>query len=82
MEPGQPRGRRGTHDRPYTALNLRLGLAIFGMVATAFFAWLSAWAGLRVLMWIFIVFAVIALIDLVVILWRKSKRRGGHSLFE
>ena len=83
----QPPGRRGTVDQPYSALNLRLVLAGFGfVVSTAAAVWLLH-VGLRVPGWLLAGWAVIALIDLVVVqLRRRARHRGGgggdHSLFE
>jgi hypothetical protein len=86
IEP-QPPGRRGTVGQPYSALNLRLGLAVFGfvfcvLVATA----VLIWTPLDVLAWILIALAVTAAIDAVVVQRRRlaRKRSGdtGHSLFE
>lgn len=83
----QPPGRRGTFDRPYSALNLRLILATFGFVVCAVLAvvlWQRGWA---VPAWLLAGWAVVALVDLVVIQMRRRARRreeGGrdHSLFE
>jgi hypothetical protein len=83
----QPRGRRGTVGQPYSALNLRLALAVFGLVfcglaATA----LLLWTPLDVLAWILIALAVTAAVDAVVVqLRRRARARAGdtgHSLFE
>jgi hypothetical protein len=82
----QPKGARGTVGHPYSALNLRLVFAIFGLLTCTALAvflalfrnWVAA-AGLGVL-------AVIALGDVVVIsLRRRARRRSDperHSLFE
>jgi len=82
----QPRGRRGTVGRPYSALNLRLVLALFGLVSCAVFAVLLFRAGLVVWAWLFVGFAAVAAVDIVVIqLRRRARRRAddtGHSLFE
>ena len=82
----QPPGRRGTVERPYSALNLRLALAVFGLVTSAFFAVLAFRAGAAVIGWIAAVLAVIAAVDIVVIALRRRARRrvqgDGHSLFE
>lgn len=83
----QPRHARGTPDRPYSALNLRLSLAILGcvlMVAIAVVAWR---ADLRAVAIVAIVFAVIAVVDLVIVQLRRSARArtegdGEHTLFE
>ena len=82
----QPPGRRGTVDRPYSPLNLRLALAVFGLVTSAFFAVLAFVMGAAVIGWIAAALAVIAAVDIVVILLRRRARRrvqgDGHSLFE
>jgi membrane protein YdbS with pleckstrin-like domain len=82
----QPPRHKGTIDQPYSALNLRLALAIFGLVVSLVLAVLLliffnvvAAAGMFVL-------AVIAVVDIVVIqLRRRARRRAGdtgHSIFE
>ena len=72
--------------RPYSALNLRLVLATFGLISSALFAVLLLRAGVPLFGWIFIVLAVVAAIDLVVIQRRRRARAradgNGHSLFE
>jgi len=82
----QPKGARGTVGHPYSALNLRLFFAIFGLLTCTALAvllalfrnWVAA-AGLAVL-------ALIAVGDIVVIsLRRRARRRSDperHSLFE
>jgi membrane protein implicated in regulation of membrane protease activity len=82
----QPKGARGTVGHPYSALNLRLVLAAFGFVVctvAAVFLWL---AGLRPWAVVLGVFAVVAVVDLVVIQVRRRRRRRvdprDHSLFE
>lgn len=83
----QPPGREGTIKAPYSALNLRLGLALFGLVFCALAATgLLLWTPLDLLAWILIAFAVAAAIDAAVVQARRRarKREGetGHSLFE
>jgi hypothetical protein len=82
----QPPDRRGTVGHPYTALNLRLVLAIFGLVASAVLGLLVFRAGLPVLGWALVGLAVVAVVDLVVIALRlRARRRAGEdtsSLFE
>jgi hypothetical protein len=83
----QPPGRRGTVDEPYSALNLRLVLAVFGLVVCTL---LSIWlfrAGLPVPGWLLAAWAAVAVVDIVVVQLRRRARRraeGGdtHSLFE
>jgi hypothetical protein len=87
MTNGQPRDRRGTVGHPYSALNLRLALALFGLVASVVFAVLVGRAGYGVIAIILSLVAVTALIDVVVIQRRRRARRrddpdAGHSLFE
>jgi hypothetical protein len=82
----QPRGRRGTVGHAYSALNLRLALATFGLVTSVVLAVLLLRADATVFGWLFIVLAVIAAVDLVVVqLRRRARHRAegdGHSLFE
>ncbi len=82
----QPPGRRGTVGHPYSALNLRLVLAAFGLVLSTVFAVLLLRADTPVFGWVFIVLAVIAAVDLAVIQRRRwARRRAGDSsssLFE
>jgi uncharacterized membrane protein len=82
----QPPGRRGTVGLPYSALNLRLLLAMFGLVTSVVFAVLMFRMGLEVFGWILVGLAVIGAIDVVVVqLRRRARRKLGdtdHSLFE
>ena len=82
----QPKGARGTAGHPYSALNLRLVLAGFGLVSCAVLAGVLLWKGVLPAAVIAGVFAVAALVDLVVIQLRRRQRRrvdpGRHSLFE
>jgi hypothetical protein len=82
----QPPGRSGTHGQPYSALNLRLGLALFGVVFCAVVGGLMLRSGLTVPGWLLIGLGVIAAIDAVVVqLRRRARRRAGergHSIFE
>ena len=83
----QPPGRRGTVGEPYSALNLRLILATFGFFICAGLA-LLLWRWDRTVpAWILAAWAVVALIDVVVVQLRRRARaraEGGrkHSLFE
>ena len=87
MTRSQPRRARGTVGHAYSALNLRLVLALFGLVTMTVFAVLAfrahvAWLGVLCAL-----FAVVALVDLVVIQRRRAARRreepgAEHSLFE
>jgi hypothetical protein len=80
----QPPGRRGTVDKPYSALNLRLVLATFGLITSTIFAVVLLRTGIDVLGWILVVLAVVAAIDVVVIQLRRRARGRAHgdSLFE
>lgn len=78
---------RGTVGHAYSALNLRLLLASFGLVSCAVLAVLAARVGQPVLAVILVTLAVVAAVDLVVIQRRRVARRREepnvrHSLFE
>ena len=71
----QPRGARGTVERPYTALRLRLVLAVFGLVASlagAIVVWHIGYTAIAIALW---VVAATALVDIAVILTRLRKGR-------
>ncbi|GAB3445660.1 hypothetical protein GCM10027570_16050 [Streptomonospora sediminis] len=74
---------RGTHDRPYSALNLRLVLASLGIVislALGAVAWAADLPVAAAILW---VLAAVGAVDLVVVLRRRRQRGPGHrSLFE
>ncbi|MFC4072681.1 hypothetical protein [Actinoplanes subglobosus] len=83
----QPRGRRGTVEEPYSPLNLRLVLALVGMVVCAILATLLLRAGWTVPGWLLAAWSAVAAVDAVVIQLRRRARartEGGrkHSLFE
>jgi Family of unknown function (DUF6343) len=84
----QPRGARGTVGHAYSALNLRLILALFGLVTSAIFGVLVWRTGHPVPAVILFVLAAVAAIDLVVIQRRRMARRREEppgtrrSLFE
>jgi hypothetical protein len=82
----QPPGRRGTVDQPYSALNLRLVLAAFGFLVCTVLSVLLFRAGWTVPAWLLAAWALIAVIDLVVVQFRRRARKGAeggdHSLFE
>jgi hypothetical protein len=92
--PGQPRRRqRWSTDQPgreartaLSALNLRLVLASFGLVACTLLAWWAVVLGNPVLAGILAFLALVATVDLAVVSWRRRERRRhgdtGHSLFE
>jgi FtsH-binding integral membrane protein len=78
---------RGTVGHAYSALNLRLLLASFGLVSCAVLAVVSARVGLPALAVVLAVLAVVAAVDLIVIQRRRMARRRAepdvrHSLFE
>jgi membrane protein YdbS with pleckstrin-like domain len=84
----QPRGREGTSDRPYSALNLRLILAFFGLAAAVVAAIFFWQAGLPA--WTIVAAGAIALVTIVNLLfvlarWRARRRQEPgrtHSIFE
>lgn len=84
----QPRGARGTVGHAYSALNLRLVLAMFGLVVCAVLGVLAGRAGYPVPAVILGILAAVAAADLVVIQRRRTARRREeppgtrHSLFE
>ena len=83
----QPPDRRGTVERPYSALNLRLLLAAFGFVVCTLLAILLFRAAWTVAGWLLLAWAAVAVVDLVVVQLRRRARRraedrGTHSLFE
>ena len=83
----QRRGARGTVGHPYSELNLRLALAVFGLVVCAVLAVLMWRADLVVGALILAALAVTAAVDIVVVQRRRRARRReepgrGHSLFE
>ena len=83
----QPPGRRGTVGSPYSALNLRLILAVFGFIVSAVLAvvlWRSGWIWPA---WFLAAWALVAVVDIVVVQLRRRARRRAehgrhHSLFE
>ena len=84
----QPRGAKGTVGHAYSALNLRLALATFGLVTCTVFGVLAFWADLVVAGVVLCVLAAVAVVDLVIIQRRRAARRREeppgtkHSLFE
>jgi hypothetical protein len=82
----QPRGARGTVGHPYSALNLRLLLGCFTLVAWTVLGILMLWAGHPVIAAVLGVFALVSVVDIVVVQTRRRRRRradpSGHSLFE
>ncbi|MEU4675395.1 DUF6343 family protein [Micromonospora sp. NPDC023737] len=87
MTRSQPRRARGTVGHAYSALNLRLALAGFGLVIMAIFAVLAFLANIVWLGVVCALLAVVAVVDLVIIQRRRAARRreepgAKHSLFE
>ena len=82
----QPPGHKGTADEPYSPLNLRLALALFGLVACPIAAIVLRRLDFIFVSWMLVLFAFFAAVDLVVIqLRRRARRRSDprrHSLFE
>jgi Family of unknown function (DUF6343) len=74
---GQPRGARGTFERPYSALRLRLALAILGVIICAGGGVLLWRLGFEPLAFALFVVGVMAIIDLVVIIIRLSHGGGN-----
>ncbi|GII54413.1 hypothetical protein Pth03_28020 [Planotetraspora thailandica] len=70
-----------TAEPPRSALNLRIVLAAFGLVVCGVFAAAAFAAGLTVLAICLAVLALIAVVDLVVVIRRRVRRGDGHSLF-
>jgi hypothetical protein len=72
----QPPGRRGDIERPFSAMDLRLVLAVFGLVMCGLLAVLLWRAGLGAFGWVLAALAVVALGDIVVVqLRRRAARR-------
>ncbi|HKT05638.1 MAG TPA: hypothetical protein VJT31_39500 [Rugosimonospora sp.] len=82
----QPKRARGTIDHPYSALNLRLVLAAFGLVCCGVLAGLMFALGYWLPGTILAVLGAITIVDLIVIQSRRRARRRtdqqDHSLFE
>ncbi|MFR9778987.1 DUF6343 family protein [Micromonospora sp. MS34] len=87
MTRSQPRRARGTVGHAYSALNLRLTLATFGLVTMTVFAVVAFWIHLAWLGVVCAILAAVAVVDLVVIQRRRAARHreepgARHSLFE
>jgi uncharacterized membrane protein YqjE len=83
----QRRSADGTLRHPYSALNLRLAFAAFGLVSCAILAVVAFQLDLPALAIVLVVLAVVAAVDVVVIQRRRAARRREqpgvrHSLFE
>jgi Flp pilus assembly protein TadB len=74
----QPKGARGTVGHPYSALNLRLALAVFGLVCCALLTVGLLRVGNRPLALVVGALAVVSLVDLVVIQLRRRQARRTH----
>ncbi len=78
---------RGTVGHPYSALNLRLAFAIFGLASFAALTVALLWAGEPAFAVVTGVVAAIAIVNIVVVQRRRAQRRREepgvrHSLFE
>jgi predicted metal-binding membrane protein len=79
--------RDGSLQHPYSALNLRLLLACFGLVCCVALTAVALLAGLTVLAWCAVGLGLLTIVDLVVIVTRLRARRRADpqahpSLFE
>lgn len=75
----------GGEQRPRSALNLRLALAIFGLLVCGVAGGFALVWGFVVAGVVLAVLAFVAVIDIGVVSWRKaqrSRRDDGYSLFE
>ena len=82
---GRAPERKGTHENPRSALNLRLVLATFGLVSCTALAVVTFWVGIPALGVALVILAVVAAVDLVVVgrrVIRRRRRGERHSLFE
>ncbi|GAA3736801.1 uncharacterized membrane protein HdeD (DUF308 family) [Spinactinospora alkalitolerans] len=80
---GRAKPPRGSHDRPYSALNLRLLMAVIGVVVCIALGAIALTADFTVLAVFLWVLAVVGVVDIVVVLRRRRQRGPGHgSLFE
>jgi len=62
-------------DRPRSALELRLVLAAFGFVTFTALSVGLFWAGLRVGGWVAAALAVVAVVNMAVVQYRRVQRR-------
>jgi len=74
-------------DRPRSALNLRLVLAVAGVVGWSVLAVAMFWAGVPVVGWLAVAVALLAAANVVFVQYRRIQRQrrepgGDHSLFE
>ncbi len=82
----QPRGARGTAGHEYSALNLRLALASFGLVFLLVLAGILFGVHHPVLAIPALVLAAVTVVDIVVVQMRRRQRRRTdprhHTMFE
>jgi len=82
----QPRRARGTVGHAYSALNLRLVLATFGLIVSGALAAVLLWRGYLAVGVLAAILAMVAVVDLFVVQQRRRQRRRAdprrHSLFE
>ena len=71
----QPRRADGTVEHPYSALRLRLALALFGLVVSVLGAVVLFAVGVVPVAIALVVLAVIALVDVVVVILRLRQAR-------
>jgi hypothetical protein len=71
----QPRGARGTVEHPDSALDLRLGLAVFGLLSCAVLAAVLGRLGWWPAVAVVVAVAAVTVVDLVVIQARRRARR-------
>jgi hypothetical protein len=74
----QPRGRSGSPDRPFSALDLRLALAVFGLVVSIAFGLLFFRRGQPLIGAVSMLLAVTAVVDVIVIQLRRGARRAAQ----
>jgi hypothetical protein len=73
----QPPGRRGTVGHPYSALRLRLILAVVGLVTCVILAALMMAVDLEQFGWVLVALAAVAVVDIVVVARRiRAGRRA------
>jgi Flp pilus assembly protein TadB len=65
----------GSFDHPRSALTLRLVLALFGVVAFTALAVGLFWAGFRAGGWLAAAVAVVAMVNVAVVQYRRVQRR-------
>jgi CHASE2 domain-containing sensor protein len=73
--------------QPRSALNLRLVLAVAGVVGWTALAVGMFWAGIPVVGWLAVAVALLAVVNVVIVQYRRMQRHrrepgAHHSLFE